>query len=61
MLRSLPHRHVAAALGNVRELGIDRPLSQAGQQLKREAALCVAMMSSVSSNGLQSGNEDSAQ
>ena len=28
MLRSLPHGHVAAALGRLRELGIDRLLSQ---------------------------------
>jgi transposase len=44
MLRSLPHGHVAAALGKVRELGIDRLLSQGGRQSKREVALCVAMI-----------------
>jgi transposase len=44
MLRSLPHGHVAAALGKVRELGIDRLLSQGGRQPKREVALCVAMI-----------------
>ena len=44
MLRSLPHGHVAAALGQVREFGIDRLLSQGGRQPKREVALCVAMI-----------------
>jgi transposase len=44
MLRSLPHGHVAAALGKGRELGIDRLLSQGGRQPKREVALCVAMI-----------------
>ncbi|MBO0758026.1 MAG: IS1634 family transposase, partial [Bradyrhizobiaceae bacterium] len=44
MLRSLPHGHVAAALGRLRELGIDRLLSQGGRQPKREVALCVAMI-----------------
>jgi transposase len=44
MLRSLPHGHVAAALGKARELGIDRLLSQGGRQPKREVALCVAMI-----------------
>jgi transposase len=44
MLRSLPHGHVAAALGTLRELGIDRLLSQGGRQPKREVALCVAMI-----------------
>jgi transposase len=44
MLRSLPHGHVAAAVGKLRELGIDRLLSQNGQQPEREVALCVAMI-----------------
>jgi transposase len=44
MQRSLPHGHVAAALGKARELGIDRLLSQGGRQPKREVALCVAMI-----------------
>jgi len=44
MLRSLPHGHVAAALGKARELGIDRLLSQGGRQPKREVVLCVAMI-----------------
>ena len=44
MVRSLPHGHVAAALGRLRELGIDRLLSQGGQQPEREVALCVAMI-----------------
>jgi transposase len=44
MLRSLPHGHVAAALGKARELGIDRLLSQGGRQPKREVTLCVAMI-----------------
>jgi transposase len=44
MLRSLPHGHVAAALGQMRELGIDRLLSQGGRQPKREVVLCVAMI-----------------
>jgi hypothetical protein len=44
MLRSLPHGHVAAALGMLRKLGLDRILSQGGRQPRREVALCVAMM-----------------
>ena len=44
MQRSLPHGHVAAALGKVRELRIDRLLSQGGRQPRREVALCVAMI-----------------
>jgi transposase len=43
VLRSLPHGHVAAALGTLRKLGLDRLLSQAGRQPRREVALCVAM------------------
>jgi len=44
MLRSLPHGHVAAALGKLRDLGLDRLLSQGGQQPEREVALCMAMI-----------------
>jgi len=43
VLRSLPHGHVAAALGTLRKLGLDRLLSQAGRQPRREVALCIAM------------------
>src|ERR1700726_4625030 len=41
---SLPHGHVAAALGTLRKVGLDRLLSQGGRQPKQEAALCVAMV-----------------
>ena len=41
---SLPHGHVAAALGALRKLGLDRLLSQGGRQPKREVALCIAMI-----------------
>src|SRR5258708_6500358 len=44
MQRSLPHGHVAAALGTLRKLGLDRLLSQGGRQPKQEVALCVAMI-----------------
>ena len=44
MRRSLPHGHVAAALGTLRKLGLDRLLSQGGRQPKPEVALCVAMI-----------------
>jgi hypothetical protein len=44
MQRSLPHGHVAAALGTLRKLGLDRLLLQGGRQPKQEAALCVAMI-----------------
>jgi hypothetical protein len=45
MRRSLPHGHVAAALGTLRKLGLDRLLSsQGGRLAKREVALCVAMV-----------------
>src|ERR1700726_2412559 len=44
LLRSLPHGHVAAALGTLRKVGLDRLLSQGGRQPKQEAALCVAMV-----------------
>jgi Transposase DDE domain len=43
VLRSLPHGHVAAALGTLRKLGLDRLLSQGGRQPHREVALCIAM------------------
>jgi hypothetical protein len=42
--RSLPHGHVAAALGTLRKLGIDRLLSQGSRLVKREVALCAAMI-----------------
>jgi hypothetical protein len=44
LLRSLPHGHVAAALGMLRKLGLDRILSQGGRQPRREVALCKAML-----------------
>ena len=44
LLRSLPHGHVAAALGTLRKLGLDRLLSQGGRQPRREVALCIAMI-----------------
>jgi hypothetical protein len=44
MQRSLPHGHVAAALGTLRRLGLDRLLSQGGRQPKQDVALCVAMI-----------------
>jgi hypothetical protein len=44
LLRSLPHGHVAAALGMLRKLGLDRILSHGGRQPVREVALCIAMM-----------------
>jgi len=44
ILRSLPHGHVAAALGKHRKLGLDRLLSQGGRQPRREVALCTAMI-----------------
>ena len=44
MQRSLPHGHVAAALGTLRKLGLDRLLSQGGRQPKQDVALCVAMI-----------------
>ena len=43
ILRSLPHGHVAAAVGTLRKLGLDRLLSQGGRQPRREVALCIAM------------------
>jgi hypothetical protein len=44
LLRSLPHGHVAAALGMLRKVGLDHVLSQGGRQPAREVALCIAMM-----------------
>ena len=44
LLRSLPHGHVAAALGMLRKLGLDRLLSQGGRQPRRHVALCIAMI-----------------
>jgi hypothetical protein len=44
LLRSLPHGHVAAALGTLRKIGLDRILSQGGRQPAREVALCIATM-----------------
>jgi transposase len=44
LLRSLPHGHVAAALGTLRKIGLERILSQSGQQPGREVALCIAML-----------------
>ena len=44
LLRSLPHGHVAAGLGTLRKLGLDRVLSQGGRQPRREVALCIAMI-----------------
>jgi transposase len=44
MRRSLPHGHVAAALGTLRKIGLERLLSQGGRQSRRNVALCVAMI-----------------
>jgi len=44
LLRSLPHGHVAAALGTLRKLGLARVLSQGGRQPRREVMLCIAMI-----------------
>lgn len=44
LLRSLPHGHVAAALGTLRKIGLDKILSQSGVQPRREVALCIAML-----------------
>src|SRR5207244_4827773 len=43
MLRSLPHGHVAAALGTARKIGLDRLLA-AGRTPARLAALVLAMI-----------------
>jgi hypothetical protein len=44
LLRSLPHGHVAAALGTLRKLGLVRVLSQGGRQPHREVTLFIAMI-----------------
>jgi transposase len=44
LLRSLPHGHVAAALGTLRRIGLDRVLSGGGRQPKRAVALCTGML-----------------
>ncbi len=44
LLRSLPHGHVAAALGALRKLGLERILSQGGRQPRRAVTLCIAMI-----------------
>src|ERR1700757_5055453 len=41
LLRSLPHGHVAAALGTLRKLKLDRVLSQGGRQPAREVSLSI--------------------
>jgi len=43
MRRSLPHGHVAAALGSLRRIGLERVLAGGGQP-PRAVALCVAMI-----------------
>jgi hypothetical protein len=42
--RSLPHCYVAAVLGTLRRLGLDRLLSQSGRHPKQEVILCLAMI-----------------
>src|ERR1700730_10956295 len=44
LVRSLPHGHVAAALGMLRKLGLDRFLSRGARRPRREVALCIAMI-----------------
>jgi hypothetical protein len=44
LLRSLPHGHVAAALGTLRKLKLDRVLSQGGRQPARQVSLAIAMI-----------------
>src|SRR5499433_4568082 len=44
LLRSLPHGHVAAALGTLRKLKLDRVLSQGGRQPARKVSLSIAMI-----------------
>ena len=44
LLRSLPHGHIAAALGTLRKIGLERILSQGDRQPPREVALCIAMI-----------------
>jgi hypothetical protein len=42
LLRSLPHGHVAAALGMLRKVGLDRVLSQGGRQPARARSHCAS-------------------
>jgi transposase len=44
LLRSLPHGHVAAAVGVLRKLKLDRVLSQGGRQPARQVSLSIAMI-----------------
>ena len=44
LLRSLPHGHVAAALGTLRKLKLDRVLPQGGRQPGRQVVLSIAMI-----------------
>src|ERR1700746_2560038 len=44
LLRSLPHGHVAAALGTLRNLKLDRVLSQGGWQPACKVSLSIAMI-----------------
>jgi hypothetical protein len=44
LLRSLPHGHVAAALGSLRKLGLDDLLAQGSGKSTRAAMLCSAMV-----------------
>src|SRR5260370_1144099 len=44
LLRSLPHGHVAAALGTLRKLWLDRVLGDGDKQSARAVALCTAMI-----------------
>ena len=44
LLRSLPHGHVAAALGTLRKLKLDHVLSQGGRQPARQVSLSIAMI-----------------
>src|SRR5262245_14945434 len=44
VVRSLPHGHIALALGLLRKLRLDRILSQNGRQPERQVALTIAMI-----------------
>src|SRR5262245_31561976 len=44
LLRSLPHGHVAAALGALRKVKLDRVLSQGGRRPARQVSLSIAMI-----------------
>src|SRR5215510_8114291 len=44
VVRSFPHGHVAAALGFLGKLRLDRILSQSGRQAERQVALTIAMI-----------------